>query len=226
MRRPLATLRLGCNVVQGVLADPHRSGDPKVPRRAISAGPAISTGPADRRKGTSADPADRRKGTSAGDPTTTTGDRRGIRATTIGVADSTAPHGAATYHRGAGVHRHHRRGPDHCQTHGARRRRPSTTGASRNNRCGIPATTNGASISSGSGFRSRSDPAKGRPLRLPERPSFQFKSPERVADRQVLEAADEDRGDMRGFAGQLDRLQPRDELGEEAVDLHAGQRSA
>ena len=40
----------------------------------------------------------------------------------------------------------------------------------------------------------------------------------------MLEPADEDRGDVLGIAGEFDRLQPRHQLGEEAVDLHPGQR--
>ncbi len=50
-----------------------------------------------------------------------------------------------------------RRGTGHCRTRGDRRPHRSTTGASRSNRYGIRVTTNGASSSSGSGFRSRSD---------------------------------------------------------------------
>src|SRR5438128_12606302 len=46
---------------------------------------------------------------------------------------------------------------------------------------------------------------------------------ERVADRQMLESADEDRRDVLRVTGQLDRLQPRHQFGEETVDLHAGQ---
>ena len=109
--------------------------------------------------------------TSAG-PTTTIGGRRGTPATTTGAVGSTAPHGVAACRRGAGAHRRRRRGTDRSRRRGGRRRRPSTTGASTSSRCGIPATTSGASISSGSGFRSRSDVNRPRwPSRLPGRPS-------------------------------------------------------
>src|SRR3954466_2825302 len=63
-------------------------------------------------------------------------------------------------------------------------------------------------------------------LRIVGRPSSRVNSLERVADRQVLEPADEYRGDVLGFTGEFDRLQPRHKLGEEALDLHPGQRSA
>jgi hypothetical protein len=58
----------------------------------------------------------------------------------------------------AGAHHHRLRGMDRYLMRGGHPRRRSITGAFRSNRCGIPASTNGASGSSGSGFRSRSSP--------------------------------------------------------------------
>jgi hypothetical protein len=91
-------------------------------------------------------------------PTATTGTPRGIRMTTIGTGAITVLHGATVPHRGVGVRRHPRRGSGRCHLRGDRLRRRSTTGATRSSHSGTPATTNGASTSSGSGFRSRSDP--------------------------------------------------------------------
>src|SRR5271167_440294 len=50
-------------------------------------------------------------------------------------------------------------------------------------------------------------------------------SVQRVADRQVLEPADERRRHGLWITSQLNRFQPRYQLGEETADLHAGQRS-
>ena len=146
---------------------PATSADPAVQavRPATSADPAAQAVPA-----ISADPAGP---TSAGpttmtsaDPTTTIGDHRGTQGITTGAVGSTVPRGVTGRRRGAGVHRRRLCGTDRYRKHGGRRRRRSTTGASTSNRCGIPATTNGVSTSSGSGFRFRSDLPTGRPPRM------------------------------------------------------------
>jgi hypothetical protein len=154
-----------------------------VRRRATSTDRVVKAVP----QATSADPAVRKvpQATSAdravqaatsADPTTTTGGHPGIQATTTGAADSMKPHGVTIYRRGAGVRRQHRHGMDHCRIHGGRLRRRSTTGASRSNRCGIRVRMAGASGSSGSGFRCRSDHDEdGRPrVRWGGRPPGQF----------------------------------------------------
>jgi hypothetical protein len=99
-------------------------------------------------------------------PTTMIGGRRGTQATTTGADGSTKLHGVADFRRGDGVHPRLRRGMDRCLTRGVRRRRPSTTGASRSNPFGIRVTTNGVSTSSGSGSHFPSDPTTGWPPRL------------------------------------------------------------
>ena len=144
------------------------------------------------------------------DPTTTTGDHHGTPGTTTGAVDSTVPLGVMICRPGAGAHRRRRRGMDRCRRRGDRLRRQSTTGASRSSRCGIPVTTSGASTSSGSGFRSRSDLLIGRPPRMHWGwPSSRANSLERVTDRQVLESADERGRHMLRRTGQLDGLQSR-----------------
>ena len=50
------------------------------------------------------------------------------------------------------------------------------------------------------------------------------KSPERVANRQVLESAHEGGGGQFWLTGQFDGFQPRNEFGVEAVHLHSRQR--
>ena len=94
-------------------------------------------------------------------PVVTIGDHRSVLRTTTGADVSTAPRGATDCRRGAGARRLRRFGTGRCPRHGARRRRRSTTSVSTSNRCGIPATTSGVSISSGSGFRYRSDRPSG-----------------------------------------------------------------
>ena len=187
-------------------ADPA---DPAVLHRVTSADPAD---PPVRPRVTSADPADpavHPRVTSA-DPTTTTGDHHGTPGTTTGAVDSTVPRGVMICRPGAGAHRRRRPGTDRCRRRGGRLRRRSTTGASRSNRCGIPVTTSGASTSSGSGFRSRSDLLMGRPPRMHWGwPSSRANSLERVSDRQVLESADERGRHMLRRTGQLDGLQSR-----------------
>jgi hypothetical protein len=216
---PLATRLLVCSVAQVGRAGLRHSADPADP--AVHH-PVTSADPPDQavpRRATSTTPTVR---TSA-DPTTTTGDHRGTQGTTTGAAASTAPRGAMICRRGAGVRRRRRRGMDRCQKRGGLRRHRSTTGASRSNPSGIQDSTSGASGSSGSGFRSRSDLREDGRLGCAGRSSAQLNSLERVADRQVLESADEDRRDvLRVAAGELDRLQPRNQLGEEAVDFHPG----
>ena len=187
-------------------ADPA---DRAVRHRVTSTDPA---GPAAHPPVTSADPADRvvRRLATSADPTTTTGGHHGTPGTTIGAVDSTVPHGVMICRPGAGAHRRRRRGTDRCQRRGGRLRRRSTTGASRSNQCGIPVTTSGASTSSGSGFRSRSDLLIGRPPRMHWGwPSSRANSLERVPDRQVLESADERGRHMLRRTGQLDGLQSR-----------------
>jgi hypothetical protein len=127
--------------------------------------PGDFRGPGGPHRATSAGQAVRRPATFA-DPTTTIGGHHGTKGITTGAVDSTVPHGVMTYRPGAGVHRRRHLGMDRCQRRGDRLRRQSTTGASKSSRCGIPATTNGASGSSGSGFRSRSDLPPGRPPRV------------------------------------------------------------
>ena len=137
-------------------ADPAVPADPAdrvVPRPVTSAAPADRVVP---RPVTSAGPAVRAGPTSA-DPTITIGGHRGTQATTTGGAGSTAPRGAMICRRGAGVRHRRRPGMVRCRKRGDLRRLRSTTGASRSNPSGIRDTTSGASGSSGSGFRSRSD---------------------------------------------------------------------
>ena len=98
-----------------------------------------------------------RAGPTSADPTITIGGHRGTQATTTGGAGSTAPRGAMICRRGAGVRHRRRPGMVRCRKRGDLRRLRSTTGASRSNPSGIRDTTSGASGSSGSGFRSRSD---------------------------------------------------------------------
>ena len=200
------------NAAQAVRAGHRRSADPAGHR---SAAPADHHNRADLavlHRVTSADPADpavHPRVTSA-DPTTTTGDHHGTPGTTTGAVDSTVPLGVMICRPGAGAHRRRHRGMDRCRRRGDRLRRQSTTGASRSSRCGIPVTTSGASTSSGSGFRSRSDLLKGRPPRMHWGwPSSGANSLERVADRQVLESADERGRHMLRRTGQLDGLQSR-----------------
>ena len=193
-------------------ADPADPADRAVRPRVTSADPAD---PAVRPRVTSADPADPadpavRPPVTSADPTTTTGDHHGTPGTTTGAVDSTVPLGVMICRPGAGVRRRHRRGMDRCQRRGDRLRRQSTTGASRSSRCGIPVTTSGASTSSGSGFRSRSDLLIGRPPRMHWGwSSSRANSLERVTDRQVLESADERGRHMLRRTGQLDGLQSR-----------------
>ena len=65
---------------------------------------------------------------------------------------------------------------------------------------------------------------------LPERPEEwpgnRANLCERAAYRQVFEPAGECRGDELRIASQLNGFQPWHQFGEEAVDLHAGQRGA
>jgi hypothetical protein len=164
-----------------VRADLRRSVDPAAPvvRAVTSADPAVQEVRAVPvvRAVTSADPAVQAVPvvpTSAGpttmtsaDPITTIGDHRGTQGITTGAVGSTAPLGVTGQRPGAGVHRRRHRGMDHCRKHGAPRRRRSTTGASTSNQCGIRATTNGVSTSSGSGFHCRSNLPTGRPPRMP-----------------------------------------------------------
>ena len=154
-------------------AVPAAPADRVVRHPATSAAPAVPADPADRvvpRPVTSAAPADRvvprpvtsaapavRAGPTSADPTITIGGHRGTQATTTGGAGSTAPRGAMICRRGAGVRHRRRPGMVRCRKRGDLRRLRSTTGASRSNPSGIRDTTSGASGSSGSGFRSRSD---------------------------------------------------------------------
>jgi hypothetical protein len=100
-------------------------------------------------------------------PTATIGVHRGTRTTTTGADASTEHHGVADPRRGAGVPRRRRPSSGRCHRRGDRLRRPSTTGATRSSRSGIPVTTSGASGSSESGFPFRSDPndKRRKPLR-------------------------------------------------------------
>src|SRR5689334_17134402 len=124
----------------------------KAHRRATSVtvlqGTSVAALPADRLL-TSADP--------VAVPTATIGGRRGISRTTTGADDSAMPLGVTDCRPGAGAHRRRRSGMARYLRRGARHRRRSTTSASTSNRFGIPATTSGASTSSGSGFHFRSD---------------------------------------------------------------------
>ena len=90
-------------------------------------------------------------------PAVTIGGRRSVRRTTTGADDSTAPRGATDCRHGAGARRRRRFGMGRCLRRGGRRLRRSTTSASTSNRCGTPATTSGASISSEFGFHYRFD---------------------------------------------------------------------
>ena len=220
------------NAAQAVRAGHRRSADPAGHRSAAPAGHRNRAGRAVLHRVTSADPADpadravRPRVTSAdpadpadpavrppvtsADPTTTTGDHHGTPGTTTGAVDSTVPLGVMICRPGAGAHRRRHRGMDRCRRRGDRLRRQSTTGASRSSRCGIPVTTSGASTSSGSGFRSRSDLLIGRPPRMHWGwSSSRANSLERVTDRQVLESADERARHMLRRTGQLDGLQSR-----------------
>jgi len=100
-------------------------------------------------------------------PTATIGVHRGTRTTTTGADASTEHHGVADPRRGAGVPHRRRPSSGRCHRRGDRLRRPSTTGATRSSRSGIPVTTSGASGSSESGFPFRSDPndKRRKPLR-------------------------------------------------------------
>ena len=205
----------------GVQCDPGGPGGPGGPRPDPAIGvlggppqddqvvPAIKAVPAVR-PATSADPVDpavpavhrrlprtrrtarrpHRPATSAA-RTITIGGHRGIPRTTTGADDSTAPRGVTDCRRGAGAHRRRRYGTGRCLRRGARRHRRSTTSATTSNRCGIPATTSGVSGSSGSGFRYRSDKQSGETAASDNPGAVVNASAERVADRQVLEAADE-----------------------------------
>jgi hypothetical protein len=154
-------------VVQAVQAGLRHSAGPAVPRRATAAR-AVRAGQVVRHPETSAAPAAQagptsaaaqavRAGPTSADPTITIGGHRGTQATTTGGAGSTAPRGAMICRRGAGVRHRRRPGMVRCRKRGDLRRLRSTTGASRSNPSGIRDTTSGASGSSGSGFRSRSD---------------------------------------------------------------------
>jgi len=158
VRRPATSAAQADRLVRRPVtsAAPAVPADRVVLRPVTSAAPAV---PADRvvpRPATSAAPADRAGPTSA-DPTITIGGHRGTQATTTGGAGSTAPRGAMICRRGAGVRHRRRPGMVRCRKRGDLRRLRSTTGASRSNPSGIRDTTSGASGSSGSGFRSRSD---------------------------------------------------------------------
>jgi hypothetical protein len=87
----------------------------------------------------------------------TIGDPLGIRRTTIGAGGSMAPRGGMACRRGVLERRPVPRGTGSCRHRGDLRHRRSTTSATHSNRSGIPATTNGASGSSGYGFRCPSD---------------------------------------------------------------------
>lgn len=87
----------------------------------------------------------------------TIGDRLGIRRTPIGADGSMGPRGETTCRHGAGARHLALRGTGRCRHRGARPRRRSTTSATCSNPCGIPGTTNGASGSSGCGYRCPSD---------------------------------------------------------------------
>ena len=180
---PPASRPRACSVAPVVRADRRRSADPAVPavRAVTSAGPAVQ---AVRHPATSADPAaqavrhpatsaDPAGPTSAGpttmtsaDPTTTIGDHRGTQAITTGAVGSTVPHGVTDLPPwGWGA-------PPPPPWDGPLPEAwgppppPINYWGFKSNRCGIPATTNGASTSSGSGFRFRSDLPTGRPPRM------------------------------------------------------------
>lgn len=114
--------------------------------------PVTSTTPAAK----AVDPTDHRRATSV-DPTTMTGGHPGIQEITTGADGSTVRRGGTGFRRGAGVHRRRLSGMGRCPRRGDRLRRRSTTGAFRSSRCGTPVSTSGASGSSESGFRCRSD---------------------------------------------------------------------
>lgn len=76
---------------------------------------------------------------------------------TIGAGGSMAPRGETACLRGAGARLLVLRGTGCCRHRGVLRHRQSTTSATCSSQCGIPATTNGASGSSGFGFRCPSD---------------------------------------------------------------------
>jgi len=140
-------------------------------------------------------------------PDNTTGDRRGTPTTTIGAAGSPVRHGVPDCRRGAGARRRHRSGTDRSPQRGDRHRHPSTTTASTSSRCGTRVTTSGASISSGFGYRSRSDVIQR--MAVPTTGAAIFKSLERVPDREVLGSTDERRRGVLGIARQFNRLQSR-----------------
>ena len=112
-------------------------------------------------------PAAHRRTTST-DLAITTGGRHGTRRTTTGADASTAHRGVMDCRRGAGAHRRRPRGTDRCHPLGDRHPRPSITSASMSSRYGIPATTNGASGSSESGFRCRSKAVARQSIHLSE----------------------------------------------------------
>jgi hypothetical protein len=76
---------------------------------------------------------------------------------TIGAGGSMAPRGETVCRRGAGARRPVPRGTGSCRRRGVLHHRQSTTSATHSNRFGTTATTNGASGSSGFGFRCPSD---------------------------------------------------------------------
>ena len=78
---------------------------------------------------------------------------------TTSAATSTAPRGATDPHPGALVHHRGRTGTDRSHRPGGSGGMvPSTTGATRKTRCGIPSSTSGASTSSESGSRCNESP--------------------------------------------------------------------
>jgi hypothetical protein len=78
---------------------------------------------------------------------------------TTSAATSTAPRGATDPHPGALVHHRGRTGTDRShRPGGSGGMAPSTTGATRKTRCGIPSSTSGASTSSESGSRCNESP--------------------------------------------------------------------
>ena len=172
MPHPRATRGRGRSAAPVVRADLRRSVGPAVHHPRTPAVPALPAAHPETSTGR-ADPAVHRLETSEA-RATTIGGHHGIRRTTTGVDGSTAPRGVMDCRRGAGARRRRPRGADRCHPLGDRRLRRSTTSASTSSRCGIPATTNGASGSSGSGFRSRSDRQFGETAAsdIPGRPSI------------------------------------------------------
>ena len=96
------------------------------------------------------------------DPMVTSGDHRGTQAITTGMVSSKAPRGVKVCPHGVTPRHRGLRGTDRCPRRGDRLRHRSTTAALMSSRFGIPAISNGASGSSGSGFLSRADPAVAR----------------------------------------------------------------